>query len=112
MTPHAPNALRRAVLAAACGWLFAGAAPVLAADAEPSLPYETQRGDTVIGLSRRLLANPAQWREVARFNRLQNPNRIPTGAVLRVPTRLLKSEAAPARIEQVVGEVRAGDRPR
>jgi hypothetical protein len=108
MTPHATSALRRAILAAACGWAVAGAAPVLAADAEPSLAYATQNGDTVIGLSRRLLAEPAQWREVARFNRLQNPNRIPTGAVLRIPTRLLTSEAAPARIEQVVGEVRTG----
>lgn len=108
MTLPAPCPLRRAVLRVVCGLAFAVALPATAADAEPSLPYATQRSDTVIGLSRRLLADPAQWREVARFNRLKNPNRIPVGATLRIPTRLLKSEAAPARVEQVVGEVRAG----
>jgi len=75
---------------------------------EPSYVYATQRSDTVIGISRRLLIEPSAWREVARVNRLKDANRIPTGATLLIPLRLLKSEAGPARVEQVVGDVRAG----
>ncbi|HET9823641.1 MAG TPA: FecR domain-containing protein [Burkholderiaceae bacterium] len=85
------------------------ALPAAAAESEPSLPYVTQRSDTVIGLSRRLLVDPAQWREVARFNGLRDPNRIPVGATLRLPLRLLASQPAPARVEQVVGSARVGD---
>ncbi|HET9977504.1 MAG TPA: FecR domain-containing protein, partial [Burkholderiaceae bacterium] len=111
MSMHAPCALRRAALVVACGLAVAAALPAAAAEVEPSLPYATRKSDTVIGLSARLLADPAQWREVARFNRLKDPNRIPIGATLQIPTRLLRSEAAPARVEQVVGEVRAGGAP-
>jgi hypothetical protein len=73
---------------------------------EPSYAYTTQRSDTVIGISRQLLADPLSWREVASFNRLANPNRIPTGTQLRIPLRLLRGESAFATIEQVVGDVR------
>ena len=75
--------------------------------AEPSYAYTTQRSDTVIGISRQLLADPLSWREVVSFNRLANPNQIPTGTPLRIPLRLLRSESALAKVEQVVGEVRA-----
>ena len=88
-----------------CTWL--AAPPAFASESEPSLPYVTQRSDTVIGLSRRLLIDPRQWREVARFNGLRDPNVIPVGATLRVPLRLLASQPAPARVERVVGSVRA-----
>lgn len=76
--------------------------------AEPSYAYTTRRSDTVIGIGRQLLADPRSWREVASFNRLANPNRIPTGTQLRIPLRLLSSERAWATVEQAVGDVRAG----
>ena len=110
MTRNAPRA-RRAVLWLACGLALAGAMPAAAADAEPSLPYATTQRDTVIGLARRLLADPTQWREVARFNGLRNPDRIATGMALRIPLRLLRSELASAHVEQVVGDVRAAGVP-
>lgn len=76
---------------------------------EPSYAYITRRSDTMIGIGRQLLADPLRWREVAAFNGLKNPNRIPTGTPLRVPLRLLRSEGVPARVEQVVGDVRLLD---
>jgi hypothetical protein len=74
--------------------------------ADPSYAYTTRRSDTVIGIGRHLLADPRLWREVAAFNSLKNPNRIPTGTQLRIPLRLLKSESVSATVEQVVGDVR------
>ena len=50
--------------------------------------FVVERADTLIGLSTRLLVSPTAWREVARINRLPNPNHISTGLRLRMPTRL------------------------
>ena len=75
---------------------------------EASYDYTTQRRDTVIRVSQRLLSDPRTWREVARFNQLKNPNRIPIGFTLRIPMRLLRSEAGAAMIEHVAGGARAG----
>ena len=46
--------------------------------------------DTLIGLGRRLFNSPTAWREVARLNRLSNPNRLAPGQVIEVPERLLR----------------------
>lgn len=78
------------------------------AEFEPSHVYTTQRGDSVIGISRQLLRDPRSWAEVATFNRLKNPNRIATGIGLRVPLRLLSSEGVSAQVEHVHGDVRTG----
>jgi hypothetical protein len=85
-----------------------GSAAAAAPASEPTYAYATQSSDTVIGISRRLLADPQAWPEVARFNGLKNPNRIATRSVLRIPLRLMRSEVAAAQVEQVVGEVRSG----
>lgn len=76
--------------------------------AEPSHAYTTVPGDTVIGISRRLLVDPTAWREVARFNALPNPNRIAIGVPLRIPLRLLQSEDLSATVERVGGDSRSG----
>lgn len=101
---------RRGALTACIALL---ASPLWAADALPAEPaylHTTAAGDTLIGLSRRFLADPAGWPELARANRVANPNRIPTGTVLRIPLRLMVTESAPAVVTAVSGEVRsAGD---
>lgn len=91
--------------------LFLLIAPLLAQAAGPApddavLAYTTQRGDTVIGLSRQLLTEPARWRELARANALRDPNRITPGQVLRIPLAWVRSEPAPARVVAVGGDVR------
>ena len=83
----------------------APARPVTPAIAEPTLALEVSPKDTLIGLSQRLLTSPAAWPEVARLNRLPNPNRIQPGQTLLIPLRLLKSTDTPAQLLSVEGEV-------
>ena len=75
------------------------------------IDFVVRRSDTLIGLSSSVLVSPTAWREVARINRLSNPNRISTGLRLRIPTRLLRSEAVDATFFSVSGDVRNGDSP-
>ncbi|TAG28580.1 MAG: LysM peptidoglycan-binding domain-containing protein, partial [Burkholderiales bacterium] len=56
---------------------------------EPYISYTVQTGDTLQGLSQKLLANPRRWDELARLNGLKNPNLIHPGLVLDVPRSLI-----------------------
>ncbi len=99
----------------ACG--HAAAADVMpaakAADAkpvtEPLVEFVVVKSDTLISLSRDVLVSPAAWREVATLNRLQNPNRITPGQVLRIPTRLMRATKRQATLISSAGDVRIGD---
>ncbi|GAP36553.1 FecR family protein [Piscinibacter sakaiensis] len=84
----------------------AAAAPAAATAApgdEAPLDYTTRPGDTLIGLSARLLADPGRWRELARVNGLANPHRIAVGQALRIPLDWLRSEPATATVIGVAG---------
>ncbi|MBN8487574.1 MAG: FecR domain-containing protein [Burkholderiales bacterium] len=101
---------RPLIRALAVGWLgLAGLLPASMA-AEAVLPYTVQAHDTLIGLGRDVLVSPQAWPEVARLNRLPDPNLIRTGQVLQMPLRLLRSAQAPARIDAVEGTVRLAGR--
>lgn len=89
------------LLAAAAAW------PLCAA--ETMIEYRVSPRDTLIGLSEQVFTSPRAWREIARLNRLPDPNRIYPGQVLRVPARLMRSTALPVRVSSTVGEVRSGD---
>ena len=78
------------------------------ADAEPAYVHTTIAGDTVIGLGRRFLSEPARWPELARANALRNPNQIAVGTALRIPLRLMRTEAVAANVLSVIGEARSG----
>lgn len=107
-----PLALRfggRATIAAAIACGGAAAAPGAAAQAEPVVDWTVRPRDTLIGLSRSTFAGPTAWREIARLNRLPDPNRIRPGQVLRVPVRLLRTTPLPARLTSTVGDVRVAD---
>ena len=69
------------------------------------------RADTLIGLSSSVLNSPTAWREVAKLNKLPNPNRILPGQRLRIPTRLLRANPVSATLVSVSGDVQAGDAP-
>lgn len=95
------------------------AALALAAPATPARPtaqpqaaadYRVQPRDTLIGVSRRLLVDPANWPAVARFNGLRNPDLLRPGETLRIPLALLRSETAPATVLAASGTVRRSDR--
>lgn len=78
---------------------------------EPLVPFVVQPGDTLIRLSHEVFASPRAWREVARLNRLPDPDRILPGQVLQVPARLLRARPVDATLVSVQGDVRVGDRP-
>lgn len=78
----------------------AGAPP-----AEASLNYQVKPGDKLIRLSTDLLSAPADWPEVARYNRLKNPNALSVGQVIAVPLRLLKRVQTDAKMISVYGDV-------
>jgi hypothetical protein len=92
----------------ACALLLSHGGHVWAQDAEPVFLYTTVPGDTLIGLGKRLLVNPAQWPQLTRANALRNPNQIATGTALRIPLRLMQTETVPATVITVVGEARGG----
>lgn len=103
-----PALSRAAALAAA---LLGGMAGLPATAQEPTVLYTVEPQDTLIGLSRQLLVNPAAWPEVARLNRLPDPNRITPGQGLQVPTRLLRSAEQPALLLSGEGDVLIDGQP-
>lgn len=107
--PVAPVAA--GVLALLAALAPAGAAPAAAPrtpETDGHHQYTLRAGDTLIGLSRRLLADPSRWREVARANALRNPDRIPTGGTLLIPWALMRVEPGTAEVLQVAGRVEGG----
>lgn len=102
-------ALPWALLAAFGTAAAAGAAgPMPSPDAHP---YVAQPGDTLIGIGRRYLRDPAAWPEVQRLNGIGNPRRMPVGRTLLLPLHLLRTESAPATLQAVSGSVRSGGAP-
>lgn len=81
--------------------------------AEPGAAYTytvTVTGrDTLIALGRRLLADPRQWPQLQSLNQIADPRRLPVGTVLRIPLRLMATEAVPATVVSVSGDVRGAD---
>lgn len=95
---------RAVALACAVLSVVAEAADPVAAG-EPAHLHTTVRGDTLIAVGKRFLVDAARWPELARVNGLRNPNRIATGATLRIPYRLMSSDPVPATLVSVVGAV-------
>jgi hypothetical protein len=86
-----------------------GAAQIAAQGTEePVHVLAAGRGDTLIGLGKRYLLDPKRWPELARANRLPNPNRIATGQPIRIPLRLMRVESVPATVLSVTGTASAG----
>ncbi|MDP2007116.1 MAG: FecR domain-containing protein [Rubrivivax sp.] len=106
------NVLRRHARRLAAPWLLAGslltsawAQPAPAALPADTLEWRVQAGDTLIGLSRRLLTEPQRWPELVRANGLRDANRIAPGSLLRIPRALVRSEAVAAELLSVGGQV-------
>lgn len=78
---------------------------------EPTVDIVVETADTLRGLSTTMFTTPEAWREVARLNRLVNPNRIVPGQHLRVPARLLRSAPVGATVVSVTGDVRSNNAP-
>ena len=99
--------VRRWMLAACWAALALPASAADAPAADPAYVYSAIAGDTLIGLGRRFLVDPARWPELGRANNVSNPNRIPVGTALRIPFRLMATESVPAVVTAVSGDVRS-----
>jgi hypothetical protein len=98
--------LRRHAVTLACLGVLASAAAQ-----DPIVEYRVGERDTLIGLSQTVFVSPQAWREIARLNRLPDPNLIRPGQVLRVPARLMRTRPVPVALASSVGEVRVGGAP-
>lgn len=84
--------------------------PAPAADTD----YVAQRGDTVIGIARRLLIDGRSsnvQRALIRHNRLRDADVITPGQVLRIPENWLRSAAARIEIIGLTGDVQSDGEP-
>lgn len=98
---------RRAALMVLIGAAAAGAPPAAAAKPRvaASAVYVVKPGDTLYDLAARYLLRIDDYREVQRLNRVREPRRLPAGAKLQVPARLLRTEAIQARLGAYRGAV-------
>lgn len=92
-----------------CAGVWAGVMALLfwamTAHAE-HLVHKAEPGDTLMGIASALLANPEDWRELQRINRVSDPKRIPVGTELRIPLALLSPIPRSAQVEAVAGDAR------
>ena len=104
--------LVRQAIAGALMLCLLGPAAAAAASTDMVM-HQVQPGDTLIGVSERLLEDPSQWRVVAGLNAVADPRRLQPGQHLRIPVSLLKGEVRPATVLYVRGQVQraSGDLP-
>ncbi len=65
---------------------------------EPFISYTVQRGDNLSKLSKKLLAQPAEFSKLAQLNGLKNPALIQPGFVMDVPRSLLNLDSQPTEL--------------
>lgn len=80
----------------------------LAAGPYGDFPYRTRAGDTLIGIGQALLKRPSDWTILQKLNGVADPYRMPTGALVRIPLRLLQSDTAPIQVLAASGDARVG----
>lgn len=71
----------------------------------PEWRYTLRPGDTLIGVSARYLAEPADWSKVQKHNQISRPRQLTPGNTLRIPLSWLRHEPAPATVVSVTGQV-------
>ncbi|MBN2124700.1 MAG: FecR domain-containing protein [Deltaproteobacteria bacterium] len=87
------------VLLLSLSWLLLGAAPP-----DPCVELTVVHGDNLVNISKKYLEDSTRWREIARVNRLGNPDLIYPGQKLIVPVRLLKGVPADGVVAFVKGD--------
>ncbi len=75
-----------------------------AAQQEQFVEVRIAKGDTLRQICVTYLKDPDTWPEIARFNRMANPNLIFPGQVIRIPVRFSKSAPSEAKADFVRGK--------
>lgn len=73
--------------------------------------YTVQPGDNLSTFSQNILDTTKRWPEVAKYNKVKNPQIITPGQVLRIQLPWLKNYPAEARIESINGTVTLNGQP-
>jgi len=74
------------------------------ASLEQTIEVTIAKGDTLRSLCAAYLRDPKDWPEVARLNRLANPNMIVPGQVLVIPVRLAKTSPSEGKVSFLRGK--------
>lgn len=85
--------------------LPAAAAPATAR-AAPPLRYTVRPGDTLAIIGDRALAEPDDWRALARRNDIADPDRLVAGSTILIPADLLRREPVDAAVVAFSGLVK------
>lgn len=97
------------VLALAC--VFAGAACAKPQPTDPTVTYTVQPGDKLIDLAHKILAQPARWTEVAKLNKMAQPNTLVVGQTIKIPLRLMRWAPGAARLVSANGDIQVNGLP-
>ena len=108
-----PSEMRQMRQMRRLGWLVLAmlasavhaAAPEPKPEPEPDWALRINPGDTLIGLSQRLLRAPYGWQAVQQHNAVPNPRRLVPGSMLHIPLEWLRQDAMLASVVHVQGEV-------
>ena len=101
--------LKKPGAASRCRWPAAAllllAQLALNAHAAEEFTLVVAPGDTLIGISQRLLDDPARWPELQRLNRVKRDTRLKPGSKLRIPLDWLRWTERTAEVLHVQGVV-------
>lgn len=78
--------MKRTTLAVLCLLLVAFAATAAAQDSCQLINYRVKSGDTLSSIASKYLNNPKLWKELLKYNNIEDPNMIYTGDVIRIPS--------------------------
>lgn len=97
-----------------CRWLlplWVAAQLCTGAQAQETLELEVHAGDTLIGISQRLLDSPQRWSELKALNRITRDRRLRPGTLLSIPLDWLRWSELPAEVVYVHGVVTGNNGP-
>ncbi|MBP7654826.1 FecR domain-containing protein, partial [Candidatus Dependentiae bacterium] len=58
---------------------------IIAAEKIEYMNYIAKKGDTLYSLAEKYLGNFQKWKELAKLNKIKNPNAVPLGTVIKIP---------------------------
>ena len=103
---------RRALVGCGLGLLVAAAVAAPPGTAADELyAYHARPGDTLIGLSRKILIDPKHWVDLQQMNHVAEPRTLPLGSLLNIPYRWLRVSPESAEVLAVGGDARLDGRP-
>ncbi|MCX5807014.1 MAG: FecR domain-containing protein [Proteobacteria bacterium] len=80
--------------------------PAVASSDNDYVELRVEKGDKLINICNKYLSNPAKWREVAKFNRMENPDFILPGQRIKIPARLIQGVPLDGRTTFIYGDVK------